>query len=251
MAVQLLPWTASAQLTTLTRTNYLCSPTSLLFSSPPSGPTSTISNLPHSSTTTTTTTTPSLSIAALSSTTTTNSAAALDAAISSGSPFNIMLTATTEPSSAPSAGAPPKRRNAPPAKRAAPLYVTPSGALTAAQAQAAVFSLQSGALYGWAASAPAVVLLYGTWPGVANQTFAGYEADSVGPVDGVFGAVGGVLTWVDAAAGFEGPGGEAEWFVAPGGMGEQDGVLLVWFFGLVARDWMPVGLVVNCKCYIF
>jgi len=176
-----------------------------------------------------------------SSTPPSSSSATLDAALSSGSPFNIIISPTA--SASPTAAL----KRAAPHKHTAPLYLTTTGALAASPALAATFALADGRLYAWAGpAAVADVLLYGTWPGVANQTFAGYEPDSVGPVDGAFGAAGGALTWV--AAGFGGPGGAARWFVRLGGDGgEVDGVLLVWFFGPVAEDWLPVGLEANCK----
>jgi len=225
VAIHLLPWTTSAQLT-LTRTNYLCSVPSI---------------------------SPSLSIAAVSSSssaTSRSSSATLDAALSSGSPFNIIVSATASASasSSTSTSAALKRAAPPARKRTTTLYLTTSGALTASPGDAATFALQGTTLYAWAAPDAADVLLYATWPVVPNQTFAGYAPDSVGPIDGAFGAAGGALTWV--APGFEGPGGGAQWFVKPGGDGEEaDGVVVVWFFGPVAEDWVPVGLEANCKLF--
>lgn len=237
LATVQLSWIARAQLVTITRTNYICSltttlsypsstVTSFVLSAAPSLPTySSISepSLPPPSSLPTVSTSSPVSVTTVSSSISLAAPSnSVDAAITNGAPFVIVVN--------PIGGSVKEKR-----QQTTPSWISPSGYTTTDYSQAAVFQISQGALY-------ANQLQYSTWPNVPNETFTGYMSDSVGPITTLFSSVNSSLTWTYAS--FQGPGNAAEFFVSP--PGEANGAqVIAWFYGAVSQDWAQIGMSAN------
>lgn len=76
-----------------------------------------------------------------------------------------------------------------------------------------------------------------------NETFAGYMADSIGPITTFFSSSNGSLTWTYSS--FAGPGNTAEFFVVPPGEA-NDAHVIAWFSGPIGGSWAQIGMSANC-----